>query len=469
MSWLYRYETKGIQSWILSSNLLRDLAGGSALIEALARAAAEHAEGATIIQKTSGAMTAVFPDEKSLQAFASEWPMQVAYRAPGLQLIQAWVKQEEGLGALFEALAARRNQVGVLDLEVHPWVLRAGRSGLPAVPTPDSIRTSARQTALDLAALVKERARRDEHYVKDAAVTGGRPWQNFEERLEHWPEGPVAVLHADGSGVGERLLGLGNDEAKLARFSNAVSEASRAAVRAAVDTLGERSVLFARPVVSAGDDLTYIVPAADARRFTEAWLRAFEAETELRKGDLGGSRLVGGAGIVIVNRGYPFSSAYELAEKLCKAAKDRLKKEKRTASVLAFRRVTTSKVEKPFQGSAAWLVNGTGGEHPLEQLVRAVRELPRGTLRTWLDHFSRSKENRVRAAQLWARAAEVAPRGAWNSFVEALERTGADPSTGAFREKQADSVALPLGDTPSTPVADALTLRLVEKQEVLQS
>ncbi len=468
MSYLYRYETKGIQSWILSSNKLRDLAGGSALVEGLTAAAREGAleHEARVIQATSGAMTALFPSLEKLEAFASEWPMQVAYRAPGLQLVQAWVPEKEGQDALFEALSRKRNEIELTQLDLNPWVLRAGRSGLPAVRIPEGLRSNARQTAVDQIAVAKERARADARRDQAAEVLGGCFWEDFEESLEAWPEGPVAVIHADGSGVGQRLQSIGKEGNldKFESFSAQLKAASAAATRAAVGTLRpgkEGGKLFARPVVSAGDDLTFILRASEARRFCEAWLRAFEAETEKHKDALKG-KLYAGAGIVMLNRGYPFAAAYEMAEALCKAAKDAAKKDDPNRSVLAFRRITNSLVDDVASGTAAWIVDGDAtADAPLERLVNTVRDLPRGTLRTWLDHYQRP-DGETRAGQLWARAEEVAKEREWKDFRDALSAVGANPDTGGF--EQAGQVALPLGNEKRpTPVYDALTLRFVER------
>lgn len=473
MDWLYRYETKGIQNWILSSNLLRDLSGGSALVEALTTEAerlAKEAGASDILQATSGSMTAVFPSKESLAKFASEWPMQVAFLTPGLQMIQAWVEKTQGTKALFAKLIEKRNRMDVLDLEVNPWVLRAGRSGLPAVPKPRDLGTNSRQTAVDALVLAKERSFQADHY-KCSDVAGGRDWTDFEERVDEWPGGPIAIIHADGSGVGQRLMNIGDDYDKLKRFSQALKDCSKEATAAAVQGLGPVGKhLYARPVVSAGDDLTYIVPASKARAFAQAWLHAFEQATESRKADLLGDRLYGGAGIVVVQKGYPFANAYEHCEALCKAAKDRLKKLGRSESVIAFKRITTSLVDEKelTAGTFAWVLDKDGGLKQLESLVSAVRDLPRGTLRTWLDHFLRD-EGRTRARQLWSRAREVALSKAasnWKDLEEALKATGADPESGAYSSSREPEMALPLGDAKnSTPIGDALALKQMEAPE----
>ncbi len=464
MKYLYRYETKGIQSWILSSNKLRDLAGGSALIESLTEAAAKAAEalGAEILQATSGAMTAIFSDKNSLQGFAAEWPMQVAYRAPGLQLVQAWVGANEGTTALFESLAQQRNEVALTSFETCPWVLRTGHSGRPAVPRPQAIRTVARSTTLDQVALARERARAQVHYA-NVEVTGGHPWEEFEERLEAWPEGPIAVIHADGSGVGQRLMETRAQD--LQRFSSELKAACLAATGAAIEELSrDGGRILARPIVSAGDDLTYIVLARDARHFAQTWLQMMETETERRGRDLGGRKLVGGAGIVMLNRGYPFSAAYSLAEELCTEAKNALKARNQERSVLAFRRITNSLVDDVSSHATAWVQYFATKENLLDQLVGAIRPLPRGTLRTWLEHFQR-RGSRERSNCLWARAREVARPSDWERLERALVAVGADPATGAYLKPAAEARAIPLGEaTESTPIADALALRTIEKE-----
>lgn len=464
MSWYYRYETKGIQNWILSSNKLRDLAGGSALVEELTQAARERAEAlqGQVIQATSGSMTAIFGDKISLEQFAAEWPMIVTYLAPGLQMIHAWVEQAHGLSALFDKLAGQRNQVYLDNLELNPWVLRSGRSGLPAVPPPQKGGQNLdRRGTLDSVVLAKERAR-SRVLKSQNDVTGGYTWQDFDDRLE---SGPVAVIHADGSGIGERLMKLGDDIQKLKAFSKALQEACRLSIKRAVETLPQLDTgIPARPIVAAGDDLTYIVPAAHARGFSEAWLLAFEDETERRKSELNGSKLYGGAGIAIVGRNFPFSQAYHLSERLCSAAKNKLKSQGRQASVLAFQRLTASLANDKLEGPTAWIVDSQKGTQPLLDLVAAVRDLPRGTLRTWLDHFQRSEKQAVHARQLWSRAQEVAEKNLWMRFSSALAAVGADPSSGGFLPAGQSSIALPLEPKKATPLVDALTLKFIETE-----
>lgn len=465
MSYLYRYETKGIQSWILSSNKLRDLAGGSMLVEDLTEVAKDAAKEvgvseSDILQATSGAMTARFRTRESLERFASEWPMQLALRAPGLQLVQAWVDESEGIEGVFKALVAKRNLPPITELEVGPWVLRCAQSGLPAVL--EQGRSVARSTAQDLVSLAREWSYEvGKKKGSDLVVTGNHEWSRFVSDFGKWPEGPVAVIHADGSGIGQALMNTDKD--KLKDFSDTLKEATKTAVQAAVAEVSKNKDgdFFARPIVSAGDDLTYIVLAKDARRFCQAWLKAFEEETLKGKKFFGEGGLTGGAGIAIVNRNYPFSHAYELAEQLCKAAKDKVKASGRQTSVLAFKRVTNSLVDDLSKDAIGWRFSADK-EEPLVDLLKAVRDLPRGSFRTWLDHFQR-KDAKVQAKRLWDRAKEVADPKAWGALEAALKRCGANPTNGELEAD--DGIALKLGDSPTTPILDASVLKFIEAKD----
>jgi hypothetical protein len=329
MTWYYRCETKGIQHWILDSNRLRDLAGGSALVETLMREAEQGvtAAGGTVIYAAAGGLLATFPERAMLEAFASEWPMYVAYHAPGLQVVQAWIDGEavnDPVNELFtRLLPARRNLVPPPLLEAGPWLERAGRTGLPAVPPPQDVPLSkGRQGAWDEAAVEKERAKL--RRVQGEFFGGSLSLNEVDEDVERWPEGPIAVVHADGSGVGARLARIGTDTTRLEAFSRALAAATRAATTAAVGVLRDQRdgpKLFIRPVVLGGDDLTVILRAIDALSFIETWLGTFERETRSSKDHIGGSGLHAGAGIAMVNRGYPFSMAYEIAEDACRTAK----------------------------------------------------------------------------------------------------------------------------------------------------
>lgn len=462
MTWYYRYETKGIQRWILDSSRLRDLTGGSALVDKLSRDAQNSVSDSNgkVRFCAAGGLVATFESKDDLQKHASDWPMRVAYAAPGLQVVQAWVDADEHtdkpLEQLFEKLAARRNTPIAPLIEAGPWLERSGLTGNPAVSRPRNLPSSkARQTMWDEASVSREQARND--LKENEKVFGGTlSLDEISDDVERWPEVPIAVVHADGSGIGLRINALGGELSKLEEFSNALEKSTIEATRAALTILRERQnrkrLLF-RPVVLGGDDLTAILPARDAVHFVIGWLREFEQQTHNRRDPLGGKGLHAGAGIAMVNRGYPFAMAYDLAEAACKAAKrDNLEKGSPCASAMRLRRVTTSLVTeegKDASKGTTWRLDRVDG---LIRLTQAVAALPRGTLRSWLTLVDDSRREERDA--LWRRAREVAGETApddWKALEAALKEVGASPETGLF------------SDGISTPLRDALVLTHLEK------
>jgi len=196
--------------------------------------------------------------------------------------------------------------------------------------------------------------------------------------------------------------------------------------------------------VLGGDDLTVIVRANEALAFVETWLRSFEQETYSRRQHLGGAGLHAGAGIAMVNRGYPFSMAYEIAEDACRAAKKiEPVGKRRDASALRFRRITTALADEDRKGTT-WELGSIKG---LRTLVEAVEALPRGTMRSWLGLVDAGEAREAERNALWERAREVTEKKKWEAFAAVLGAVGANPKTGMFNAPATD-----------TPLRDALVL-----------
>ncbi|WP_397428741.1 Cas10/Cmr2 second palm domain-containing protein [Pseudofrankia sp. BMG5.37] len=193
----------------------------------------------------------------------------------------------------------------------------------------------------------------------------------------------VAVIHADGNGFGEIFRTFAR--ATRARPSPAFAEALRwlstgvdtaarhayratihglavagqvqrirndgyASQRAAADAAGPTNPpgLYRVPVlplIVGGDDLTVLCAGRVALDFTVSYLRAFEQETATMLAELTANlgdrcglpdKLTAKAGVAIVKRHYPFSSAYRLAEQLMTAEARQVTSRARGASALAF-------------------------------------------------------------------------------------------------------------------------------------
>ncbi|MCC5900280.1 MAG: hypothetical protein JJU32_20510 [Phormidium sp. BM_Day4_Bin.17] len=155
--------------------------------------------------------------------------------------------------------------------------------------------------------------------------------------------GWLAIVHADGNGLGQIFLNFANclGTAQSNReyisayreFSLELDECTEAAFEKAVqaafdkDDDGSTAVPLV-PLIVGGDDLTVVCDGEIALTFTQVFLTQFEAETEqkpviakIAEEQFGVGRLSACAGIAIIKPHFPFSVAYELAESLIKSAK----------------------------------------------------------------------------------------------------------------------------------------------------
>ena len=161
----------------------------------------------------------------------------------------------------------------------------------------------------------------------------------------------LAVVHADGNGLGEIFLKFGSHAGcehanqnrafvnQFRQFSLALDDCTEQAFLTALENLVKRVPdawfkLPMLPIVLGGDDLTVVCDGKAALQFTYDFLTEFEAQTEVTNrehyGDtipriakvaLGAPRLSACAGIAIIKPHFPFSAAYDLAEDLIKSAK----------------------------------------------------------------------------------------------------------------------------------------------------
>ncbi len=368
-TWLYGWSIAHVQRYLLAANALRDIQGGSQLLEELAK---EHFGRAldqaglpaeAVLSRAAAGARVLSADEEALRALYAAWPAVVDAVAPGAQVDQALVPVDDGglarahrrLGR--QLVAARSAPVRELP-QAGPLVARCRKTALPAERW-ESVGTEAAEP-LDRGSLARLDAWRsisdkrrtcwlDEKFLPDPAgdvrFASGRDADTELTR----PDDPyVAVVHADGNGVGA-LVARRLDDPDAARgfrefserLSAATCEAARVAVEAVLAPEVRDGVLPARPVVLGGDDVTVIVRGDLGIRFAASYLEAFEAATARAFGE----PLTACAGVAVVKARFPFDRAHDLAESLCGRAKKAVKSgegDKAAGSALSFHRVTTS-------------------------------------------------------------------------------------------------------------------------------
>jgi hypothetical protein len=256
----------------------------------------------------------------------------------------------------------------------------------------------------------------------------------------------VAILHADGNGLGAKLRRLPKTHDAQRAFSMAVAASTRAAaahatlkvLRPAAETCG--GVMPARPLVLGGDDLILIVRADLAVDFAREFLLAFERVTEREFG--AGQGLTAACGLAITKAGFPFARATELAGELCDRAKQAIKLDAHArgvepaASALALARIEASLSELVVpttqDGRAlalqTYVVNSPSSGLPsLDSLLlaaRALSHLPQGPARRLLTDLH---GDIALARARWRRMGEIGREkhsDHWTALQQALQQLG---------------------------------------------
>ena len=158
----------------------------------------------------------------------------------------------------------------------------------------------------------------------------------------------MAIVHADGNGLGKLIMNLSellktesNEVVKKTyitlskQIQAATEKAAQTAFKTVIDEQWQKEIekdkkvyYPFRPVVLGGDDLTVIIRADLAYSFTKVYLKQFEIETKAHFAALDSLNLpelnqglTACAGIAYIKQSYPFHYGVRLAEDLTAEAK----------------------------------------------------------------------------------------------------------------------------------------------------
>ncbi|MCD4653009.1 hypothetical protein K8T06_03645 [bacterium] len=453
--WLFVSSAKGIQSYIFKVNKLKQIIGATELIESLGGKIKDTLQelGSVentdyrVIQLAGGTARLLFFNEAHGRDLAEIWPLIVRKLAPGLQVVQALVPvTEDGfVAALKESetvLRANRNLFQPDLPPAQPVTARNHQTGLPVIEN-KSGKYLDQESFEKLSDNIQKQEKLLER-IEMPDVWFNRQWtRDFGEIApeQHY----MAVIHADGNGLGRHLLEMGNKLAGKSdkealdvyeRFSKAIEHSTKSAFVSAIKPVMDdfpQGEIPVRVIVCAGDDLTVVMPAKYALEFSKTFLTEFEKgfTREVEKEEvLKDFKLTACAGIVFINAKFPFVHAYELADSLCKYTKDKVD---RKCSALSWYRVTTSGLstykdilereltvgkfrsdgteESPTELSMMPYIlesNGTfdlADISKLEELKNVIKKLPRGSIRELISAMYISRSS---AEAAYDRIAQVA-------------------------------------------------------------
>jgi len=305
---------------------------------------------AEIIIATSGKALILTKDKDKAREIIGNVTKKALVEAPGLDIagvfvpIQNWQKANSLAEAIrevhkcFEKTRSRRPSPESRFLRL-PIIAGCAVSGLPAskldknpenqlipISKVSDVKREASTKAIERLQNLDSRLMRDINKLEKLFEREETPW--------------LAIVHADGNGLGQIFLNfedyIGNDKSnrayirKYRKFSLELDECTEAAFQKAIDVLPSKNDnLPLVPLIVGGDDLTVVCYGYHALEFTRVFLQEFEKQTqqkshiaEVAQSAFQVNRLSACAGISIVKRHFPFSVAYELAEKLIKSAKD---------------------------------------------------------------------------------------------------------------------------------------------------
>lgn len=441
--YLYGAAVQGIQDFIFQTNELKDIVGASELVEQICTKAFEefsnNVEGEPVVM-AAGNIKYIFHKREDCAKAVLLFPKKVMEMAPGITISQAVVTYEnEGdFGRAVDELEARlriqRNKKSPSITLGKIAMQRSRKTGKPVI-----FQTGPEH--LDASIIEKRKYNRplslcenffgfrpkaDQFSYNIGDMTGVNDW--------------IAIIHADGNGLGAIVQKVGKNIADFRFFSEELDKATRksaqeayAEISATSKFLPERPIPI-RPIVLSGDDMTVICRGDLALDLCRIFLERFEANTKSLAGILskyqvfenGNDHLTACAGIAFIKSSYPFYYGYDLAEDLCTRAKKDAKagdvaQKKIAPSCLMFHKVQDSFIVSFDEISRRELNTGTASfeygpyylyekkdRYTVERLVEICDMLEgedgnavKSDIRQWLslmhssEEAARQKERRV--------------------------------------------------------------------------
>jgi hypothetical protein len=334
-------EAAGNQAFIFATNKLKENVGASQLVYSVGEMCEQEASKGRGIQPVlfaSGKCLVQATTQSDGRDFVRRATRRLLREAPGLD-VAGVVGPDPGTTA--HSAQRALNEVHALLASQHtqrpgpevrfamlPFSRPCDTSGLPAEIVEEGEAQSAVSTAKRKAA--EAWWKRVQSMLPEERFT--RNLNELERQLSedlNW----VAVIHADGDGIGRTFLQFGEYLREVGqdahdahsylqaygRFSRTLTDVGWHAFRRAAKAVPrtEKGTRPLVPLVLGGDDLTVLCDAGTAFPLTLSYLRNFEA---LTREELGAG-FTASAGVAFVKPHFPFHSAYDLGEELLRSAK----------------------------------------------------------------------------------------------------------------------------------------------------
>ena len=294
------------------------------------------------------------------------WSCELLKKAPGLRVAVGYADVENSLAVAYrdalDDLASCEEALPFGDtLYGLPVVRTCTTTGLPAsVPSEEnnaewiSLSAMSKRNQVgserepgvaqkDIRRKFKPVLKEDQYFAIELNKLGGRKGESH-----------IAVVHADGNGMGKHLIDVVNSAGEdadflhhIRAFSASVSLLSQNALMETLQYLREalpslkddlsledEKIFPLRPIVYGGDDLTFVCDGRLGLDLAAFYLKEFSKGTINVCGE--DKPVDACAGVAIVPTKFPFARAYHFAEELCGLTKSHLRQENLTGSRLDF-------------------------------------------------------------------------------------------------------------------------------------
>ncbi|WP_282784888.1 Cas10/Cmr2 second palm domain-containing protein [Phaeodactylibacter xiamenensis] len=383
---LFGFEINEIQDLIFETGKLKEIIGGSVFVEQACKDYFRETVGEENYKQENQVITAagkvqyIFDDIGTCQFVVKNFFKRLSEEMPGINFNQAIIKIGENLRPSdIENLERRLETQRNISTHQHQLALmiseRSRRTGSPAIEkrtigSDIDFLDQKQQTKQDLS---KKKLQLFEPYLENAQEAERLFPQEIDDIRKGEDNEWIAVVHADGNGLGKLIQDISAEaeqkvpdkyQSLTASFSKYLDQSTKKAARGAYQTVIEplfktksspRSIPLS-PVLLGGDDLTMIIRADLALHFVHEFLELFEHHTKQAFDKLrttyGLNSIPNGltacAGIAYIKYNYPFHFGVNLANDLCKYAKNRTKAlpgdHKQPLSCLAFQKVQSSEI-----------------------------------------------------------------------------------------------------------------------------
>lgn len=443
--YLYGASVQGIQNFIFRTNELKDIVGASELVKKICTDMFQKYKGnGCLVVNAAGNVKCIYSSREECAKAVLNFPREVMEAAPGVTISEAVVPLlsddsdfETQVEELERRLHIQRNKPHKSLTYGNIAMVRSRTTGLPAVQT---LIEKGEVKFQDEATIAKRRfseaSNKNNPTTTLAKDSFGNDYLSFKSlafdikdltEKNDW----IAIIHADGNGLGQIVATMNKEPGQLKEFSEKLDKATiRAAQQTYADIVkGEdfdpkSEFIPFRPVVLGGDDMTMICRASLALEYTKNYIQHFEENTEQE-----GYGLTACAGIAYLKSSYPFHYGYRLAEALCEQAKkdakrkEHLTRDGKAPSCIMFHKIQGSYISGFNQIErdeltiddnhslkfGPYYIHDLKGRWTIDKLQKIVKELSKenaspakADIRQWLTlmhdniDYAKQKEERVK-------------------------------------------------------------------------